>query len=126
MTVTTQALQRRGYTAEGPEVLPSGRYGYHYEFLRPEEHTLQCDWCSAEPKNEHDPRIIHSSDLGLCLCIECAEELTSSLLQDLARVVEKEGFVAGTWLAGRETQIKKDVEELLFSGRVQRLPGGSG
>jgi hypothetical protein len=39
--------------------------------------------------------------------------------------VEKEGFVAGTWLAGRETQITKDVEELLFSGRVQRLPGGS-
>jgi hypothetical protein len=123
MTVTTKALQSRGYVLGDTEVLPSGRRGYHHELMWPEEHSLPCYWCAERPENDHDPRIIHSGVFELCLCPHCAERLISSLIQDLARVVEKEGFVVGTWLAYREAQITKDIEDILFSGRVQRLPG---
>jgi NADPH-dependent curcumin reductase CurA len=48
----------------------------------------------------------------------------ASLIQDLARVIEVEGFVAGSYMAQRQEQLSKDLEDIMFAGKIQ-LPLGS-
>jgi hypothetical protein len=131
MTVTTKKLQSDPLTEEeswATPRLPSGRFGYTNEFLIPKDADLSCVFCGWAPKTTDDPRIIYVTYGGLieslCLCPHCADQLMASLIQDLARVIEVEGFVAGSYMAQRQEQLGKDLEDIMFAGKIQ-LPLGS-
>jgi hypothetical protein len=130
MTVTTKKLQRDPPTEEeswATPRLPSGRFGYTNEFLIPKDADLTCVICQIAPETVDDPRIVYVTYGGLikflCLCPYCAEQLVSSSIQDLARVIEVEGFVAGKLMAGNKERIVKDFEDIIFAGSVLLPPG---
>jgi hypothetical protein len=130
MTVTTNKLQSDPPTEEESWTtprLPSGRFGYINEYLIPDGADLSCVFCGWAPKTADEPRIIYVAYGGrtehLCLCPHCADQLMASLIQDLARVIEVEGFVAGGYMAQRQEQIVKDFECIMFAGKMRLPPG---
>ena len=124
MSVITENIQAAGYIeGNNYEVLPSGRLGYGYDPTVPDLPDFSCNFCLQSPKAPDEPRVTYFAVKRLCLCAPCTDRLLSSLIQDLARVVETEGFVAGRYMADREERIIKDVEDILFAGKVQSPPG---
>ena len=130
MTVTTNKLQSDPPTEEESwetPRLPSGRFGYTNEFLIPKDAHLTCAICQIAPETVDAPRIVYVTYGGLikflCLCPHCADQLMASLIQDLARVIEVEGFVAGGYMAQRQEQIVKDFECIMFAGKMRLPPG---
>jgi hypothetical protein len=129
MSVTTGNLQQAGGDDFRPikdRYLGSGRYGYSFAPEIADVSDLQCGNCCRFPESGNEPRIVYSGygpKADLCLCAKCADQLTASLIQDLARVIEVEGFVAGRYMAQRQERIVKDFEDIMLAGKVQLPPG---
>jgi hypothetical protein len=48
----------------------------------------------------------------------CAEKLTTSVIQDLAKIVDAEGFVLGGYMAPRADRLTKAMDKVIFAGSV--------
>ena len=124
MSVITKSLQDIGYKeGNNYELLPSGRVGYSYDPRIPEKSDFSCNLCLKAPNTPDEPRITYFGVKQLCLCAPCTDRLLSSLIQDLARVIEVEGFVAGEALAEKEVRIAQDIGDIVFAGKVLLPPG---
>jgi hypothetical protein len=60
-------------------------------------------------------RTYHTS---LYLHPKCAEQLATVLVQDLAKIVDTEGFVLGDYMAPRADRIMTAVDKVVFAGNV--------
>lgn len=55
----------------------------------------------------------------------CLDVLVAVVVQDMAELVEKKGFVLGTYMASRREKVGKAFDTVMFSGTVQLAPSVS-